>query len=207
MRQVSEMLRRRLRRSGDDPSPGATLVEYALIASLVVVGSLAAIQNLDDRSREETDRQVDCVAERPPRASCQIPAIVTTTVAEPPTTPTSTGEPTIGPSEVAVSETTAEDLGDGNWSASVTYLLTEAESDDIPGAPIEGATISVTWTVSGSPPVLGSCTTGADGTCTISFVPTELNPSAVSVRVDVNNVFGADPPPESYGSSEVISAP
>jgi hypothetical protein len=185
---------------------GATLVEYSLITALVLAGSLGAIELLTERGQEETDRQVDCVAERPPRASCQIPAIVTTTTAMPPSTPTSVPEPPPLPTEASVSDVTTQDLGDGNWSATVTFTVAEVDSDDIPGPPYEGAVVNVAWQVPGFPAVAGTCTTNSEGECAVTFVPTELSPTAGAVTISVTNVF-SEPPVESLPANETISAP
>jgi hypothetical protein len=197
---------RRWRNRWRNRDRGATLVEYSLITALVLVGSLGAIELLTERGQEETDRQVDCVAERPPRASCQIPAIVTTTTAMPPSTPTSAPEPPPLPTEASVSDVTTEDLGDGNWSATVTFTVAEVDSDDIPGPPYDGAVVNVAWQVPGFPPVAGSCTTNSDGECSVTFVPTELSPTAGTVTIRVTNVI-SDPPVETLPPNETISAP
>lgn len=67
---------------------GATLVEYALVLALIVVGSIAAINALDSRGREQVVNQAECVSMRPPPPGCQITPITTST--------TETGPPITG---------------------------------------------------------------------------------------------------------------
>ncbi len=58
---------------------GATLVEYALVVSLLLVVSVGAIQGLEDNTEAEVANDFDCVSDRPPPPSCQRFALTTTT--------------------------------------------------------------------------------------------------------------------------------
>ena len=51
-------------------SRGATLVEYALVLSLLVVGGLASYEYLSDAAEAEVENQADCVSDRPPPGDC-----------------------------------------------------------------------------------------------------------------------------------------
>lgn len=54
---------------------GAGLVEYGLALALLVVGSIGAIQFLEDETEDELDNQADCIETRPPPDSCQQAAL------------------------------------------------------------------------------------------------------------------------------------
>jgi len=68
------------KRIGRDAQPrlrrdvGATLAEYALIFSLLIVGSVAAVEFLSAEAGEQIDNNADCVSKRPPPVECQTPA-------------------------------------------------------------------------------------------------------------------------------------
>ena len=81
MRALRKLLTPRTRREH-----GATLVEYALILAVVVVGGLGAIRYLTDQGSAEVADQADCVSTRPPPPSCIRASVTTVTTVTPSST-------------------------------------------------------------------------------------------------------------------------
>lgn len=184
---------------------GATIPEYALLVALFVVSSLGAINFLSAEGEEETQNQADCVAERPPRASCQVPAIITTTSSVVPSTTASTSPPGTGttsttgstapttappPNEFAWSPATGpvanDDDADGYWTVDSGFAVTDADSN-----PVEGAVVKVRWRLPGGQTFPQQCTTAADGTCNVTF--DSPFPDVDYVTVTVTDIV-SDPP-------------
>jgi hypothetical protein len=180
------------RRRRDDTSPdarerGATLVEYSLVVAVLLVGSIAATQFLEDKGEEQTLNEVECISSRPAPVSCQIPAIVTTTsssvVGPPPEEPceidcddtpgpmgdgTSAILPQSGthnPNVPSSSPTGSFNGPGGTWYAQMTVYAV-----DTTGAFISGAVVNFTF-VAGTQTIEASCTTNASGQCTVTFTP------------------------------------
>lgn len=189
---------------GDHAARGATLVEYALVFSLVVVAALGAIEFLDAQSRNEINNQADCVSMRPPPASCQLTAITTTTTVVPPPTTSTTAplpaeaEPivravpparaSVDPAprwielDVSVSETQPVDLGGGE--APVAGAVVRAEVLLVDPVAMPEAYLPDEFFV--------NCTTGATGQCTLRFdVPFT---DVTKLRMDVTSVDAPVPP-------------
>ena len=101
---------------------GATLVEYALILALVVVGAVASIQFLTNQSEAEVANQADCVSTRPPPPSCQARAVTTSTTAVPPETTTTLAPETTTTTEATTTTTTTPSTTTPSSSTTSTTL-------------------------------------------------------------------------------------
>ncbi len=197
---------------------GATMVEYALIMSSLVVVSLGAVQFLQDRATDESLNQADCIAERPPTASCQIRAITTTSTPSTVVTTATTGGTGTAPSTGSTTTTTTIPPPDPNlavwddpspnWSGDADPPLSQSTTG--PGGswdataiigvrsptddPAVGVQVRVKWTAPGLPlPQYQTCTTGADGSCTFTFT---LDSSVTSALATVVQII-SDPPVDS----------
>lgn len=194
------------------------MVEYALIMSSLVVVSLGAVQFLQDRATDESQNQADCIAERPPRASCQIPAITTTSTPSTVVTTATTGWTGTAPTTGSTTTTTTAPppdpntatwddptpnwagdpdppisqsvaVGGGNWTA--TAIIGVRTPTD---GPAPGAQVRVKWTAPGMPlPQYQTCTTGGDGICTFTFTLGSTSASALATVVQIIS----NPPVES----------
>lgn len=195
---------------------GATMVEYALIMSSLVVVSIGAVQFLEDRATSESRNQADCIAERPPRASCQIPAITTTTtVATTPTSATSVPPCTLPCATTSSTTTTTApppppntadwDQGSTDWTGDVDPPFSQSVSNgngtwdataivgvhSAGGAAAPGATVRVKWTAPDLPfPQYQTCTTGGDGSCSFTITLPDSSDTATAEVVQITS----DPP-------------
>lgn len=88
---------------------------------------------------------------------------------------TGSGDPTT----MHVADLSATSVNDGRtWTAMVTILILDDQ-----GNPVDSATVSGTW--KGSVNTAANCTTGADGTCTVSVSGIHKRNSSVSFTVDI----------------------
>jgi hypothetical protein len=191
---------RRFRGSG-----GATLVEYALITSLLVVVSIGAIDYLTDESTEETQQQADCISTRPPPVSCQIPTAAVTTTAPPPGSPPPP-PPTPPPPPIPPPPPSGATAGTppppapgpapGSWT--ITSPEITVMSGDDPPFPLSGAVIEFTVEIedplnpgSWSVVATGTCTTDASGSCAsdpFEILAGNYTPPIVSARITVSDI-------------------
>lgn len=189
-RAIRTWLRRpgvRNRANGGDR--GATLVEYALVLSFLVLAGIGAVNLLDSGARREVGNQEDCVSRRPPPPSCQLPAVPPP---EPP--PPDPGEdpetPELPPdmaNVVYVHRT--EELSGTSWAAILEIELTVTRNipdGDPSTTPIEGTMVQYEAqpTSPSGPVTYVTCTTGADGRCTLRYeVPTIAGAPASQIRL------------------------
>ena len=121
---------------------GATLVEYALVFAMLIVGSLGAIQFLTDNAKEQINNNADCVSKRPPPVECQTPAQSVPDDYEdfPPTTlyvpPASSG--------TAQFQSTAWNSGTGKITGTARVRA------GTPATGVEGAVVYLKWTCGGA---------------------------------------------------------
>ena len=136
---------------------GAAVVEYALILGLAVLVSVPAINWMQDSSEREFQSR-SASAGAPDLDDVGTTTSTTTTVPS-----TTTPAPTTTPLSVDTTASLAATTNrQGNtWSATVTATLVDQN-----GAPVAGAIVTGAWD-----PVLSgetSCTTGANGQCTMT---------------------------------------
>ena len=152
------MRRTRVGRRSDDR--GATLVEYALIVSLVVIAATGAISALESSSSDELNNRTPIVGTPAEQNSLNfgspsttLGGATTTTVAPPP-----------GAVVVHVSGITgsAQTSTAGNWVATARITVV----DDL-GAPVAGISVTGAWApTTGS--ATTSCTTDDSGQCNVT---------------------------------------
>lgn len=183
----SRSLRRRLN------SRGATLVEYSLVLSALVVVSIPAAQWITEEGSAEVANQASCVSQRPPPSSCLIPAITTSTATVPPSiTTTTAGIPTTTappppPSAAAWGTATATRTSSTSWYVNAPISVTNS------GTPVAGAVVQVRIQI--VTPAAGTfystCVTDPAGACTINWVVPITN--ATQVRLTPTQITAYPP--------------
>lgn len=124
-------------------SRGATLVEYALIASMFLTGSLVVFEFMNDAAEGEVANQSVCVSTRPPPAECLLSPVTTTTTLVPtPTTATTVPDP---PAPVPTAER-ASAMGGSSagqpWYVTQLVRVTEDSGGEIPmPIPVSGVNV------------------------------------------------------------------
>lgn len=193
MSDVRRMLGRAVRWAGKSAA-GVTGVEYALVVSLVLVGSIGAIETLGDNSRDEVNNQANCVSSRPPPVSCQLEPLVTTTTnsipvtmtTAPTTSSTSTTTTVVNPSTVTITNAVSVRTGPSSWNAQATVTVLGPS-----GTPIAGAVIEVEVFVDNQGPFFLSCVTNASGSCQLLFNVPFAN--ATQVRFKFSKIIATPP--------------
>lgn len=202
---------------------GAALVEYALVLVLVVIGSIGAIDALEDDASDEVDNQATCLEERPPPAECQAA----------PNTPLGVGGGGVGgdPGGGDPGPTESVNYGPGTltttrgsgprFDVDLTFTLLD---DSVPlPLPLEGEVVTAQIVITGSsvPGRVGeftyvTCTTGALGVCTFSFDSrfddvTSMTLQIVAVGADTPYDIGStnpipitQPPPNSSVTLPIV---
>lgn len=206
MRRAGNALRRR---HVGGHERGATLVEYALILGLLVLGCVGAIASLEDDGRDYYEATSDDIGDLPQNAvptftlpdgspittTTQMP----TTTAPPPSTTTSTTTTTTTTSTTTTTTTTTTvpaysvvtellDRSQGQknrnwWRARVRVTLRESDTGDGVG----GATVTIRFSGVNTS---RQCVTGNNGRCNVSE---EIPDSYNWINAKVIDVEGADP--------------
>ncbi len=194
---MTKWLQRRAARR--EPDRGATLVEYALVLTLLVVVSIAAIQSLDSAARDEVANQEECVSSRPPPATCQTLILTTSTTVVPPSTTATTQPPPPPPVNAATYENTRSEVSGSSWAAITTIVLT---SD---GAPLPDVFVRyrAQLITPPGPTFFVSCVTGADGRCELRFEVPDIGQPVDTVQltadlIDSDPQVTVDPPPLTF---------
>lgn len=211
MRTALNRIRARLGR-GPHTERGAAVVEYALIVSLLVLGTTAAITSLEDDAEDYYDSTSDQIGDLPKSAipSLTLPGGGTvTTTTQVPTTTSTTAPPSTGPTSSTTSTTTSTTVpaqttitqllrlsraqpGD-TWRARIRITLEETKT----GLRVIGATVTGEFEGYGT----RQCVTDNRGRCNVSWYVPDTE-SSVTYRVtDVD----ARPPWD--GSGAAISLP
>lgn len=189
---------------GRSASRGATLVEYSLIFSLLVVLAMGAIQFLNDRSDAEINNQADCISNRPAPAGCAYAAVPSDiSVPDPGFSPPTSAPPNAADvPEFNIIPPGYHDTTTG-WAVLLDVELIQPSETDppTPDEPVSGVRIRAEITLRDPAnaaqdlPERGytDCITGANGRCTLRYqVPYD----------DVDNVkmriigIDTDPAPE-----------
>ena len=165
---------------------GATSVEYALAIGLVVVAIIGSVQEAEQALSDEYDRSVAEVEELPgsdgyidPDAvagSSTTTSTTTTTVVDAgPTSTTSTTDPTastttttttIAPKAIVASLTdVSTPHGAQKWNASVTVGIRNNQTNDV----LVGAVVRIRFYAANGSTMATSCSTGSEGTCTVTW--------------------------------------
>ena len=188
---------------------GATLVEYALVFSLVAVVAIGAVQFLQDESDQEVNNQADCVSSRPPPSGCNY-APVPSEVSHP--DPAYTPPPTPAPPPVASPRATLGGMAiisPNPWTVSgPVHVETQPLGDPLPPpTPNQGVKVraSVVMYYADDSQVLGGfgteCVTNGAGDCNLEFtVPDDLVTKIRMTVIGVDSSPAAElPTPNSWG--------
>lgn len=153
-----------------DADRGATGVEYALIAALVLVGSLGAINALERNADNYYDTTSSRIGSLPsanggaptgtslPGGSTSTTAAPTTTTTTAPTT-TTTAAPR---SSISATADSSDTTGFNSWRAAVTVTIRNTST----GANVANAGVTVAFTrTNGTSLGSATCTTGSNGQC------------------------------------------
>ena len=170
-----------------DADRGATGVEYALIAALVLVGSLGAINALERNADNYYDTTSSRIGSLPSAnggapTGTSLPGGSTTTTAAPTTTTTTTAPTTTTTAAPTTTTTTAptttttaaprssisatadssDTTGFNSWRAAVTVTIRNTST----GANVANAGVTVAFTrTNGTSLGSATCTTGSNGQC------------------------------------------
>ncbi len=205
----TQWLERRAERLRTAASRGATLVEYALVFSLLVVVGLASYEFLTDRADAEIGNQADCVSDRPPPdGDCgfaPVPADVVTP--DPNVAPIPIGPPGADLDEYTVSSGPA-DTDDDPWTlrlpVSVFFQTLEPPTEP---AGIGGIRVRarVQMEDPNNPgnnlpdPGFTECITAADGECELEFtIPFDDVEAATLLVIGVDTPNPPDELPSLY---------
>ncbi|MEZ5144366.1 MAG: hypothetical protein R2726_17895 [Acidimicrobiales bacterium] len=164
---------------------GATLVEYALVLSLLVVGGLGAAAYLTTGARNEVANQADCISSRPPPTNCQIPVVSTTTSTS--IAPTSSSSSTTPPPGAATWDTAAS-----TWNRTTNVVTVRMDVRTAGGVAVPEATITLRYTVVPSGRTFyGTCISDTAGTCATTWnVPFT---DATQIRIDAVSISSTTP--------------
>jgi hypothetical protein len=174
-----DLLRRLRGRLGRirDWQRGATGVEYALIISLLVVVSTAAINFVNDESRKEVIEQKDCVYTRPPPTGCQLKAASPTSPTTVDPTVTSAPAPSVPPLVETEGQfagtSTNQSFSDGTWQVTTQLTLTSETTDGTLVTPgfVEGAVVTIEWSIDQPTGIstkwYTTCVTDDQGVCVV----------------------------------------
>lgn len=153
-----------------DADRGATGVEYALIAALVLVGSLGAINALERNADNYYDTTSSRIGSLPSAnggapTGTSLPGGSTTTTAAPTTTTTTapTTTTTAAPrSSISATADSSDTTGFNSWRAAVTVTVRNTST----GANVANAGVTVAFTrTNGTSLGSATCTTGSNGQC------------------------------------------
>lgn len=201
--------RRLFSRGGTDGervrSRGATAVEYALVLALFGLGSLGAIESLEDRTRDEYAESAGGIEDLPGNGGFGGGGTVTTV---PPTIPDPTTSTTIDPgptTTIDAGSTTTIDAGSTSTTSPATsssgVLTIWDESTPGPGSskwkakarvlvvkhdwlPVHGAVVTVDFDAANGSSNGGQCVTGVLGTCTVDWSHLRDKHDPVIVRIE-----------------------
>ena len=213
MERTSHWHRRTSAIRGSAASRGATLVEYALVFSLLVVATLGSIEYLEGKAGDEIDNQADCVSTRPAPAECGFaPVPSDVSFPDPGYNPPTSAPPVAGsiPTfDASVAPGPQHALTANGWEIWRTVKLELPTNTDPPTAPTPLAGVWVTAEVRQADPADPTvwlpdrhqiqCQTDATGQCELRWIVWDDVPKA---DMRVTNVQH-DPPPDDLGSTAV----
>ncbi|QGG95699.1 TadE family protein [Actinomarinicola tropica] len=178
---------------GTDASRGATLVEYALVFSLLVVLAIGAVEFLNAQSDAEINNQADCVSDRPPPGDCGFaPVPSDVTFPDPGYSP-----PTSAPPNAADVPTLTLGIGDHDtstgWAVLLPVTLERPSNTDPPTPPEPVAGVRIRAEIRLRDPADATrdldergytdCVTGADGSCTLRYDVPYTDVDNVKLRI------------------------
>lgn len=173
---------------------GATVPEYALIVALVVVGLIAGLGFLQDRSTQklgDEDARIGVIEDQAAYATPVGPGGPPVTDPPPPAGSTLSAPQFSAPN--------ASNAASNKWNAFITITVVDSLSQ-----PVSGVVIGFRWTSGGNPS--GSCTTNGSGQCSLSQVVNDNSPS-VSIEIDEMTKEGWIPPTLPVASGPIDCSP
>lgn len=192
-------------RTGADRA--ATLVEYALVSSLLLVVSLVAIDGLSTAADGEINNQAECVSDRPPPTDgdveCQFaPVPPDVTAPDPDVVPPTTAPPNPNPDVFEITAGSPTESPDGGWTIILPVSVERQEwSDPMPEPePAEGIEVRARIRLRdpNNPsenlpdPGFTDCDTDAAGECDLEY--TVPFPDVEAATMEVIHVGSPNPP-------------
>ncbi len=150
------MMRQRGR--GTNRDAGATLVEYALVLTVITSGLIGAVGSLEDKSGTELSSRGNHIGMPGDGGGGEE---VTTTTSPPDSTTSTSAATTVSHISNMVGEGTR--VNSNKWIAKATFAVVGPT-----GAVVANATVSGTWTVDGGSSSSTSCVTSSEGTCNVT---------------------------------------
>lgn len=154
---------------------GASLVEYSLAASLVLVASLGALSTLQSRSSNALNTRANAGA--PAEVNALPPGAGGNSL--PPFTPPTSGPGTVhaGQFQVATSRTAT------TWTSTISIVVVSPS-----GQPYSGVTVTGTYTPGvGTQPI--TCTTDTTGRCNLTQIDNPL--TTTQITFTLNSLSGS----------------
>jgi Flp pilus assembly pilin Flp len=209
--QPRQWLSRRLEAMRTSASRGATLVEYALVFSLLIVVCMGAIDALTASASKEISNQATCVETRPPPPECEGSAIPDEVTYPNPNVFPPAPDPSELPEEIFLVTTGTPDVEGtpSQWAVELPVSVVWTLPVDPQPAPEPQAGVlvraEVRITQPQSPqPFFAECVTDELGECIIRFdVPYS---DATRLRIQLINVE-SNPPPEELPPLMVVNGP
>jgi hypothetical protein len=160
---------------------GATVTEYALIVSFIVISSMGAIQVIEDGGEqrlEASDGRISAVDD------AYYAGVATTTTAGSGTTTTTAPPDGVQPSSLTAAPAATND---GNkWIANATVTVTRTAS---PFSGVSGMVVTGDWTLPGGGSAdTATCTTTSAGTCTVQR--TDIQDSKDTAVFTITSITG-----------------
>jgi Flp pilus assembly pilin Flp len=154
---------------------GATLVEYAMVVSLVVVVLIGGITKITDSGDEKLEASGERVGTSEDNSYYAGTSSTSSTTPASSTTTTSLPGQQIQPSNITATPPPSSSSGN-RWVANATVTVTLTTS---PFTGIAGLVVTGRWTDGSGPDEEQTCTTSASGTCIVQFTDIQdIRPSA-----------------------------
>lgn len=197
---------------------GATLVEYAMVASLLLVVSMVAIDGLTTAADGEVNNQAECVSDRPPPtggdAGCEFaPTPSDLVTPDPSFVPPTTGSPVPFPDQYTISAGPSSANTTDGWTLILpvqVFREIQEPPTDPEGAPSILVRARIQMQDPANPsenlpdPGFTECTTDASGECDLEYaVPFDDVDEATMLIIDVESAPPPDdlPPIQTYTRS------
>lgn len=163
---------------------GATVVEYALGLSFVLVATVGALSAFEDRSADALEERGSSIG-TPDLDAAGPTTSTSTTLASGTGGTTTTSAPPTPPSTTVASATGTSHSSGNKWAATVVISVTDGST------PVHRAQVDGIWNPSAGSPESVTCSTQPNGTCTFTLrnLPTNGNSGHVaSVQFTVTAV-------------------
>jgi hypothetical protein len=184
------------------PSRGATLVEYGLVFSLVVVVGLAAMDAITESASKEIDNQAVCVSDRPPPDAdgdtCRFAPVPEAIEYPDPDVIPPSWQPTDELPDIytITASMKEEEVVGGVWYLRLPVsVYVEVQEPPVPAEGAGGIPVRARLRLNGTIEQYTECVTDDAGECTLEYPVTQADVNHVTMLViDV----GSEPPPEDF---------